>query len=244
MRQTTYRLHGIAPVLLTLAMFLPGCNTTTSPDVGFLEISITGDFSTFERGEILFDGLAYPVTLMTDRLDAMIGQVSVGIVEFDLLLYASDVTTGQQTTTRYTHATARTTFEGGVVRLDEIDLQERLNWIQLANPVAVAVLRDDPCVLETRVTTASPVVDMDRALYAGSFVELIAFVFVRTGTYMGENLFDLVEDYGNFLTVCEDGAFELADTLICVDVSTYLECLYHAWNLPGQDPIPGRDLDG
>lgn len=221
-----------APMILLLAALAASCSDSTEPSTGpaTLELTVTGDFSSYETATVKVDGREVGLMIGDTELTVSVPDVPLGEVPLEFKLTKSvEATSSGQTAVRFDRARASVSFDGAPVRISESGFEEVTARLELSSAGATASLADDPCVLETAVATSASYVDVDRALYRDSFADLITFVFAVSDDYDGGNLFDLVADVGEYESVCAGAEWSLADTLICVEIEGELGCFHFQW---------------
>jgi hypothetical protein len=214
-----------------ICLLAAGCDYGGGPEVtaGRLELTVVTEAEAYDSAAVALEGNALRLERTGDRWRGDFDNVSFGVRDLTLRFYRPSQIAGEQTTTRLDEATTQVDFRGEPVAIDMAEVPNVTPLVELVNEVATAMLVDDPCVLETRIASALPAVDVDRALYGNTFDDLITFVFASTEDNDGGNLFDLAEGRDAFLATCRAGDWQLADTLACVFASTTLHCLHYVW---------------
>jgi hypothetical protein len=223
---------NLPPVIVaTLALGLSACDgDPVLPAPQPVELRITGATEFYVGGTASIDSTTVELRNgIVDLRGTFPGRETRAGTMILELLKDDPVAQGGQTTRAFDRYTADVVLTPGIVRIDLELLDTPLAMLELSRPAVSALLVDDPCVLDTRFESSAESVDADRALYQGTFQNLIEFVFASTDSYGGGNIFEDGQDRAHFAATCASDAWDLADTTACVELGRELVCLFHAW---------------
>lgn len=217
--------------LIAAMLLLPGCeDDPVGPQPQSIEIRITGGVEFYTGGTASFG--ATVVELQPGIVDLR-GSADPGVAGTETVVLdlekGTPVVEGQQTTQRFDRFETELTLAPGIVDIDLGTLPQPVPMVELDSPVLTAFIVDDPCTLQTHIVTESSVVDADRAIYFGSFGNLIAFTVAESLSYDGGDLFDDGMDRSAFHAACATDVWDLADTVVCAGTGTGFACVQYAW---------------
>ncbi|MEN8376902.1 MAG: hypothetical protein ABFS34_15860 [Gemmatimonadota bacterium] len=232
-----HRSSSLIGLAATAVLAISACDdeSITPPvETGPLEVSVVGaGVDALISAEITVGDARTEMTSEPGRLSASIPGIEPGSIElrFDFLKERADIGEGQ-VHTRFADATVAVSDFAGepiVLDFDELGLVHR---VSLAIPGATAFFIDDPCVAMTRLDTDFTTVDTDRAIYEGAFERVLSFVFNVDENYDGGDVLANAEGKADFEAACLGGAWDSADTLICVDIGATLGCMHYVFGEP------------